>query len=227
MYIHKYLYENSYSNQWLQTIDNITVKLRIKVTCMGMDFNVIKQYASEISITNDLLEIGSDRGEGSTAVLSEIAFKNQKILHSVDIDAEVMRVNSEKFQGKPINFYNIKGEDFLDKYTDLKFSIVLLDNFDWDWWGQENAPGFLKKQKDLYRFKFQLDMTNINSQLAHLVQAIKLTNMLAKQCVIACDDTFVNSNQTYDGKGGAAVPYLLTLGFTPQRTPGGIVLVRK
>ena len=192
---------------------------------MGMDFNLIKQYTAEISITNDLLEIGSDRGDGSTAVLSDIAFANQKILHSVDLSAEVIRENSEKYHGKPINFYNIKGEDFLDKYTDLKFSIVLLDNFDWNWWG-ENPPSLVKDQRDAYKSEFQLDMTNTNSQIAHLMQAIKLTNMLAKQCVIVCDDTFLTSNQTYDGKSGAAIPYLLTLGFTP-RTNGGVILVRK
>jgi hypothetical protein len=70
-------------------------------------------------------------------------------------------------------------------------------------------------------------MTNTNSQIAHLMQAIKLTNMLAEQCVIACDDTFLNSNQTYDGKCGAAVPYLLTLGFTPYIKDVGVILVRK
>jgi hypothetical protein len=193
---------------------------------MGMDFNLLRQYAAEISITNDLLEIGSDRGDGSTAVLSDIAVANQKILHSVDLSAEVINGNSEKYHGKPINFYNIKGEDFLDKYTDLKFSIVLLDNFDWNWWG-DNPPNFLKDQRDAYKSKFHLDMTNTNSQIAHLMQAIKLTNMLAEQCVIACDDTFLNSNQTYDGKCGAAVPYLLTLGFTPYIKDVGVILVRK
>jgi hypothetical protein len=194
---------------------------------MGMDFNLVRQYASEIVITNDLLEIGSDRGEGSTAVLSDIAFANQKILHSVDISAEVIHGNSEKYQGKSVKFYNNKGEDFLDKYTDLKFSIVLLDNFDWNWWGEENPPSFLKDQRDAYMSKFQLDMTNTNSQIAHLMQAIKLTNMLAKQCIIVCDDTFLNSNQTYDGKCGAAVPYLLTLGFKPHITDVGVILIRK
>jgi len=192
-----------------------------------MNFNLIKQYAAEISITNDLLEIGSDRGEGSTLVLSDIAFANQKILHSVDMSAEIISANSEKYHGKSIKFYSIKGEDFLDKYTDLKFSIVLLDNFDWNWWGEEHPPDFLKDQRDTYRSKFQLEMTNTNSQIAHLMQAIKLTNMLAKQCVIVCDDTFLTSNLTYDGKSGAAVPYLLTLGFTPHITNAGVILVRK
>jgi len=194
---------------------------------MGMDFNLIKQYAAEITISDDLLEIGSDRWEGSTLVLSDIAFANQKILHSVDIDDELIHRNSKQYQGKAVNFYNIKGEDFLDEHTDLKFSIVLLDNFDWDWWTEQTPPDFLKEQQDMYISKFHVDMTNTNSQIAHLVQAIKLTNMLAKQCIIVCDDTFINRNQTYDGKSGAAVPYLLTLGFTPYVVPAGVILVRK
>jgi hypothetical protein len=198
-----------------------------KVKYMAMDFNLIKQYAAEISVTNDLLEIGSDRGEASTAILSDIAFANQKILYSVDMNSQLIRRNSAKYQGKSVNFYNIKGEDFLDQYTDLKFSIVLLDNFDWNWWGEEDPPSFLKEQRDEYMSDYQLDMTNINSQIAHLMQAIKLTNMLAEQCVIVCDDTFLSSNQTYDGKCGAAVPYLLTLGFTPHITSAGVILVRK
>ena len=192
-----------------------------------MDFNLIKQYAAEIIITNDLLEIGSDRGDGSTAVLSDIASTNQQILHSVDMSAEVIHENSRKYQSKSVNFYNIKGEDFLDKHTNLKFSIVLLDNFDWNWWIGSDPPNFLKSQQDAYTYKFQLEMTNINSQIAHLIQAIKLTNMLAKQCVIVCDDTFLNRNQTYDGKSGAAVPYLLTLGFTPHIVDNSVILIRK
>jgi len=194
---------------------------------MGMDFSLIKKYAAEITITDDLLEIGSDHGEGSTSVLNDIAFANQKVLYSVDMDDTVIRKNSEKYHGTAVKFYNIKGEDFLDEHTNLKFSIVLLDNFDWNWWINQTPPNFLTEQQDTYQSKFQLDMTNTNSQITHLVQALKLTNMLSQQCVIVCDDTFVNNNQTYDGKCGAAVPYLLTLGFVPQVETNGVVLVRK
>jgi hypothetical protein len=51
--------------------------------------------------------------------------------------------------------------------------------------------------------------------------------MLAKQCVVICDDSFwLKDYQTYSGKGGAAIPYLMSLGFIPHLEDAGVILVR-
>ena len=195
---------------------------------MGMDFKKIKDYINNIVITSDLLEIGSDRGEGSTQVLSDIAVVNQKILHSVDVSNEIIQNNINQYNGMPVKFYNTTGENFLDQHSNLKFSVVLLDNFDWNWGPGEKLPDNMLFQIKQYKDQFNLEMTNINSQQAHLIQALKLTNMLAEQCIVVCDDTFIDkTHHSYEGKCGAAVPYLLTLGFTAHVENVGIVLVRK
>lgn len=195
---------------------------------MAMDFQLINQYVNEIIITDDLLEIGTDRHEGSTNVLANIAARNNKTLYSVDMDTAMINCNIEKYQELPVKFHNLKGEEFLEQNPSLKFSVVLLDNFDWNW--EPNRPLYHNTltQFEEYRDIYNLEMTNINSQQAHLIQALKLTNMLSEQCVVACDDTFINDHtQTYDGKCGAAIPYLLTLGFVAYPENAGFVLVRK
>jgi hypothetical protein len=193
---------------------------------MGMDFSRINNYIDQIVITDDLLEIGSERGEGSTAILGSIAHNSNKILHSVDIDKTLISYNTQKHTSNPIKFYNLKGEDFLDQNNHLKFSIVLLDNFDWNWHPLD-TPDWIQNQITDYKNIYNLEMNNLNSQKTHLIQSIKLTNMLADQCIIVCDDTWVLDNQgIYCGKCGAAIPYLLSLGFSINHEPWGVILIR-
>ena len=57
-----------------------------------------------------------------------------------------------------------------------------------------------------------VDMNNTNSQQAHLLQA-QMCNLNAQdRCVIQLDDTFKRGD-TWTGKGGTAVPYLVDQGW--------------
>jgi hypothetical protein len=193
---------------------------------MGMDFTKINNYVNQIVITDDILEIGSDGGEGSTAILGKIAYDANKILHSVDMNASIISDNMQRYVADPIKFYNLKGEEFLDQNSHLKFSVVLLDNFDWNWNPLE-TPDWIENQISNYKNNYNLEMSNLNSQKAHLVQSIKLANMLADQCVIVCDDTwFLYEQGIYCGKCGAAIPYLMTLEFSLHHEPNGVILIR-
>jgi len=193
---------------------------------MGMEFSRINNYIDKILITDDILEIGSDRGEGSTAVLGKIAYDANKILHSVDMNQELITDNMQKYVADPIKFYNLKGEDFLDQNSHLKFSVVLLDNFDWIW-NPLDIPDWIENQISDYKNNYDLEMNNLNSQKTHLMQSIKLTNMLADQCIIICDDTwFIYEQGIFSGKCGAAIPYLISLGFSFYHEPWGVILIR-
>ena len=193
-----------------------------------MNFKKIEHYVTDIKVTGDLLEIGSDRGEGSTHEMIKIALNNNKIVHSVDMDPSIIDTNIKRYSNNPVKFYNLKGEEFLDQYTNFKFSVILLDNFDWNWWINENSwPDFLKRQQDDYKTRFNIDMNNNNSQISHLTQAMKVAPMMTDQCVVICDDTFMRHDGTYDGKGGAVVPYLMSIGFEPIIVDCGIILQRK
>jgi hypothetical protein len=195
---------------------------------MGMDFKKIEEYVFGMPIDHDILEIGSVRGtENSTETLAIIAARNNKTLYSVDVDKNLIDRNRIRYAARHIEFVNATGEDFLDQHSNLRFSVVLLDNFDWDHWIDTETPDFVIEQKHTYKTDYNVEMNNVNSQAAHLLQAIKLTNMLAKQCVVICDDSFwLKDYQTYSGKGGAAIPYLMSLGFIPHLEDAGVILVR-
>ena len=192
-----------------------------------MQFEIVEEYINKINITGDLLEIGI--GNHSTPLFGNIAHRHQKILHSVDVNTEKVKRCSQTYKSNNIKFYNLKGEDFLDWHTDLKFSVVLLDNFDWDITIGDTKSEFIQSinnQKLRYKESFHMEMTNINSQIAHLQQALKITNMLTYQSIIICDDTELANDQTYIGKCGAAIPYLMTLGFKPYNENRGVILIR-
>jgi hypothetical protein len=196
---------------------------------MGMDFKKIEKYVIDMSIDHDILEIGSGRGlENSTDTLSIIAARNNKTLYSVDVEKNLIDKNRIRYADHPVEFFNATGEDFLDQHSaNLRFSVVLLDNFDWDWWVDQETPDFAIEQQHTYKTDYNVEMNNVNSQTAHLLQAIKLTDMLAEQCVIVCDDSFwIHERQTYSGKCGAAIPYLMSLGFIPHLEEAGVILVR-
>jgi hypothetical protein len=91
--------------------------------------------------------------------------------------------------------------------------MVYLDNFDWDWNPPKNDP-FIKEQQELYKTKYGMDMNNVASQSAHVMQVVQLLPYLADKCVIGFDDTFYMPHLGhYTGKGAAAVPLLLAMGF--------------
>lgn len=195
---------------------------------MAMDFSKIYNHLNEVKLTDNLLEIGSDRGEGSTPILAQIALDYDKVLYSVDIDEDIIADNKVKYSDYPVKFFHLSGEEFLDQNKDLKFSLVCLDNFDWDWEPLKKYDN-VQNQILYYKEKHNLEMNNLNSQKAHLLQSIKLTNLLSDQCIIVCDDTwFVEEQGIYYGKCSAAIPYLINLNFVPFNEPesSGVILIR-
>jgi hypothetical protein len=199
---------------------------------MAMDFSIILDYIHEIELTGNILEIGADRGDGSTFIFASIAAHTGCQLYSVDIDQIVIERNHDRFAKMPfklpVSFYTQPGEDFLKEHNDLKFSIVLLDNFDWQW-NPRKPEDFIQAQVEHYKSEFNVEMSNLNSQITHLRQAVLLTNMLTEQAVILCDDTYWdNEHATYTGKCGAVIPYLMTIGFVPMlERDHGVILLRK
>jgi hypothetical protein len=199
---------------------------------MAMDFSIVLDYIHEIEVTGDILEIGADRGDGSTFIFASIAAHMGRQLYSVDIDPEIIERNRSRFERMPfklpVEFYTQSGEAFLAERSGLRFSVVLLDNFDWQW-NPLKPEDFIQAQVDRYKSEFNVDMSNLNSQITHLRQALLLTDMLAEQAVVLCDDTYWDElHATYTGKCGAVIPYLITLGFVPMlQRDHGVILLRK
>ena len=76
-------------------------------------------------------------------------------------------------------------------------------------------------QKQHYREYMGTEMTNINSQKAHLAQAMLLMPMMADNSIIVCDDTWYHPNEgVFIGKCSAVIPYLMLNGFELLHSQG-------
>ena len=146
------------------------------------------------------VEIGSERGEGSTAYLRQHCAEREVEFFSVDIDPQVEGVIQSD------------GATWLhgfDRFA-LLVKFAYLDNFDYVFpsivgqpWVQDQIEGYLK---------FQIEMTNENSEQAHLDQAIEVNRLSVPGTMVVIDDTWVEHGVWY-GKGATAVPYLQSAGF--------------
>lgn len=185
---------------------------------MGAIFRRFEKYADVLTQGSLVIEIGTDRGlkreeyAGSTKYLKELSDDNLCRFVTVDIDNDLL----EPARQRGVNAFNMTGEEFCGKHLKEFGSTVAmayLDNFDWDWNPPQNDT-FIKEQQDLYRTKYGIDMNNVASQSAHVVQTMLMIPHLAEHCVIGFDDTFYMPHLGhYTGKGAAAVPLLLGLGF--------------
>lgn len=165
-------------------------------------------------IKGAVLEVGSDRFEGSTAHFASICKELGVPFYSVDCEPGA----HERAKSVPgTNAFLATGEAFLEtewpkinQSTGSRFSFVFLDNFDfliksfkWEWEGQT---------RQTYQ-NLGLELNNENSQKAHLAQAQLVQPWLEQDAIIGFDDTWQKPDGTFDGKGGTAVPWLLEQGY--------------
>lgn len=180
---------------------------------MSEIYKLIDDYLPELgSLEGLVLEIGSERGEGSTAYLDNLAKQNGA--HFVTVDIDQPRIEEINKQG--IHAVCQKGEDFIPTLSGKPVSIAYLDNYDWNWWvGRENSDKhWVQHQIDWYKDHHEIEMSNVECQQIHLLQSILLEEKTTDNSLIVFDDTWLDSYyQVYKGKGGAAVTYLLLKGY--------------
>ena len=188
---------------------------------MSHAYKLINDYAEHLS--GSVVEIGSLRGEGSTIRLAESCQEWNLKFYSVDFDQKAYE-RTKEVDG--VLAYKMTGEEFLcDVFPKgERICCAYLDNFDWTYPGFERNRRYMVVMAKYAEHGFE--MTNLNSQLAHLVQCVLIERLAAKRCLIILDDTWaVDKGERmledktwepdigYDGKGGLAVPYLLTRDF--------------
>ena len=156
------------------------------------------------------LEIGTERGDGSTKWFCQKSKECGAKFYAVDIDDDqIAKLKSLLIDPETNTLFShvtleiSKGEDFLkDFYIKYKqfISLVYLDNFDWNYWiGHEDQ--WVIDIANKYQNKFNTQMTNINSQIAHLLQAVALMPLLTPNALVVCDDTWFMSEQgIFSGK---------------------------
>ena len=186
---------------------------------MGQIYKNIHKYVPRLGkVEGSLVEIGASRpgDDQSTQYLNELA--QQSNIDFITCDINFQRVRELNDQG--ISAVCDKGEDFLAVYQP-KISIVYLDNFDWNWHPMATEDWTLDQIKE-YRDNYNIEMTNVYSQAAHVHQAVLVEAKTTDNSIICIDDTWFHSTwDTYQGKGGAAVPYLLAKGYTALETTNG------
>jgi len=198
---------------------------------MGRIFERAEQYLDQLD-PGVFVEIGTSRGgdDGSTRKIAVWAEQLDTYLTTVDMDP----LNCsfvERMQTPRTTIVNSTGEDYLNKRTfaERPISFLYLDNFDWDW-HPDNTEDFVLEQQKRYA-NFGITMNNVNSQRAHLAQAIAALGHMTARSLIVCDDTWFNPwHGHYSGKSGAVVPYLLNHGYevldTEERPVYGTILGR-
>ena len=191
---------------------------------MGRYYTKTSEYIDRID-PGSWVELGVDRGEGSTQFFSQLAKDKGVKFYAVDADMDQITQIQTKLKVNDqlpdhVRVVHSTGEEFLKTYNkiDGKISLAYLDNFDWDYElnDEGNSNGRYETHKANYRNKFKTEMTNLNSQAAHLLQAVYLVsfNLLTDNCVIICDDTwYIPREGIYSGKCSSAIPYLLANGF--------------
>ena len=192
---------------------------------MGRVYQHIGNYL-EPSTPGVFVEIGSERGEGSTVWLDALAAERNTKLITVDISGKAQGHWADKLPNT--EFVVQSGSDWADNFahnwTDI--AVLYLDNFDYIWDINEVRSAIQIQMAD-YADR-GTPMTNQACQIEHLKQLMLLYSCLAPDAVVAFDDTYCY-NDCWIGKCGPAVVYLLACGWevVHQTLDCGVVLTRK
>lgn len=196
---------------------------------------LLEELEDELDKGGAVVEVGSDRGEGSTAFLSSLANRTGREFFSVDFSNEG-RQNAEQACGSCA--HQGMGEVWLENEfpklsTAGTIALAYLDNYDWTYpW----TKGMQYKQQQHVDYNAKgLELSNQRSQEVHLLQAVQVERFCTERCFVLFDDTWPSAGMNrYSGKGGAALAFLLANGFEPvQQSPPdtlshlGWVLVRR
>jgi hypothetical protein len=197
---------------------------------MGSLFREVGQYLiGEFADNEIIVEVGSDRWEGSTAYFADLANTHNTRMITVDIDPEayhrvIKTVNKSHLER--LEFVCADASDWCCRFDQYgkQIKVLYLDNFDWDW--ESSTPSEeIQKQRTWYR-KMGIEMTNLNCQKTHLVQMVNLLPSMCLKSVVCIDDTYEH-NDVYIGKGGAVVPYLMINGYQILKSGDyGVILGR-
>ena len=191
---------------------------------MGTVYRHIGDYLSP-GAPGVFVEIGSDRGEGSTQYLDKLAAGHGTKLYTVDISSKAKSWLENTCQATEFAVADgaVWAREFAEKRTDI--AVLYLDNFDYIW-DINNITPAIEVQMRQYAGN-GVAMTNQACQIAHMTQLLALYGVLAPQAVIALDDTYCY-NDCWIGKSGPVVVYLLALGWqiVHQTLDNGVILTR-
>lgn len=188
---------------------------------MGSKAFVLIEGYKEV-LKGAVVEIGADSPifqEGSTPFFAHFCREQKLPFYSIDFDVQAYN-RIKEVEG--VRAFNMKGEDFLrNEFPTFgqKIAFAYLDNYDWIYDRHHSSPPvWMDRMRNGYE-KYGYDLNNEKSQESHLLQAIEVERLKADVCVVIFDDTWQEEDGTFNGKGGAALPYLLSHGFELLERP--------
>lgn len=144
-----------------------------------------------------VIEIGSERGEGSTEYLKNYCNDNDLDFYSVDINPSIDGV------------IKADGATWLKSFQGT-IGFAYLDNFDYIF-DHIKDEDWVKEQIRDYK-SLGIDMNNDNSENAHLEQAKLVHKNSRIGTEILFDDTWMQADKYY-GKGAKALDFLKNNGY--------------
>jgi hypothetical protein len=158
-----------------------------------------------------LLEIGSDRGEGSTQFFAGLVYGTNRELYAVD-PSDFVAANVMQYEPyiENFTFTQTTGENFLSTF-DKRICYAYLDNYDYNSW--EDSPKDTWEDWVVEMVNEYDNHSNAKCIQVHLQQAQMIDNLAADKCIIHFDDTYGNLDEFLLGKGAAAVPWLIENGW--------------
>jgi hypothetical protein len=191
---------------------------------MGTIFKKLQPHLGTVAPESVFVEIGSDRGEGSTLELDRLAGLHSVRLTTVDILPNAQAHLSQQLPCT--DFVIASGSAWASSYQGPAISCLYLDNFDYIWDINEvgHKPTLIQMAEYADR---GLVMSNQNSQIEHMAQMVALYPHLAPGAVVMFDDTY-QVNDCWIGKCGPAVVFLQAQGWSiVERTLDCGVILKK
>jgi hypothetical protein len=194
---------------------------------MGKLYQQVGRHLSGTFNGEVIVEIGSDRWEGSSAYFADLANTHSMQFITVDLDPGAgirLRKTVAPEHVPLVEFVLAEGTAWSKQYSGPAIKALYLDNFDWDW-STNRQSEMIEQQREWYSSQ-GITMSNLNSQTSHITQMVNLLPHMSAQCVVCVDDTY-EYNGVFIGKGGAVVPYLLGQNFGLLQTGDyGVILGR-
>jgi hypothetical protein len=191
---------------------------------MGKIYQSIASYLPENPV-GVFVEIGSERGEGSTIALNNLAAQYNTKLISVDINPDAKQTYANQLVNT--EFVVASGSVWARDFSTVPSNIALLylDNFDYIW-DIDNVSPAIRMQMHEYAGQ-GIVMTNQNCQAEHMRQIIALKTCLSPDAVVVFDDTYCY-NDCWIGKCGPAVVYMQAHGWSVvyQSYDCGVIMKR-
>jgi len=185
----------------------------------------------QVDTSKCVVEIGSERGEGSTAYFRDWVSVHGVDFHTVDVTDDALRhfINHNGGPGD-IKFHITETghawcRDVLPTLG-KQISVLYLDNFDWI--DPVNLQyQWLHDQIAAYAARGVV-MNNENSQEEHRLQTLYCLPHMAPRSIIIIDDSWPDTTSPtgWGGKCGTAIPMMLDAGYQILIDQGKMVLYR-